>query len=73
MIDLDPEQLPSGDEVLSILQQERSQLNVWINVAVSEFNLKLVSNIILYIYDALDQWLELLAEVRYLELDSRTL
>lgn len=43
MIELDPEQLPSGDEVLSILQQERSQLNVWINVAVSKLNLKLSS------------------------------
>ncbi|VVD02268.1 unnamed protein product [Leptidea sinapis] len=37
VIELDPEQLPSGDEVLSILQQERSQLNVWINVALAYY------------------------------------
>lgn len=37
MIELDPEQLPDGNEVLGILKQEGSQLNTWVNVAVSIF------------------------------------
>lgn len=35
VIELDPEQLPDGEEVLGILRQERSQINTWVNVAVS--------------------------------------
>lgn len=35
VIELDPEQLPDGDEVLSILRQEHSPINTWVNVAVS--------------------------------------
>lgn len=34
MIELDPDQLPEGEEVLGILRQERSQLNTWVNVSV---------------------------------------
>lgn len=37
VIELDPEQLPEGDEVLSILRQERSQMNIWVNVAVAYY------------------------------------
>ncbi|XP_038214263.1 RNA polymerase-associated protein CTR9 homolog [Zerene cesonia] len=44
VIELDPEQLPSGDEVLSILQQERSQLNVWINVALAYYKQKKIDD-----------------------------
>ncbi|KAL4716189.1 hypothetical protein ACJJTC_013966 [Scirpophaga incertulas] len=43
VIELDPEQLPSGDEVLSILQHERSQLNVWINVALAYYKQKKIN------------------------------
>lgn len=35
VIELDPEQLPEVEEVLSILRQEHSQINTWVNVAVS--------------------------------------
>jgi RNA polymerase-associated protein CTR9 len=35
VIELDPEALPDGEEVLGILRQERSQLNTWVTVAVS--------------------------------------
>lgn len=38
VIELDPEQLPEGEEVLSILRQEHSQINTWVNVAVSVTN-----------------------------------
>lgn len=34
VIELDPDQLPEGEEVLSILRQEHSQINTWVNVAV---------------------------------------
>ncbi|KAF9794379.1 hypothetical protein SFRURICE_014599 [Spodoptera frugiperda] len=44
VIELDPEQLPSGDEVLSILQQERSQLNVWINVGLAYYKQKKIDD-----------------------------
>ncbi|KPJ14381.1 RNA polymerase-associated protein CTR9-like [Papilio machaon] len=44
VIELDPEQLPSGDEVLSILQQERPQLNVWINVALAYYKQKKIED-----------------------------
>lgn len=48
MIELDPEQLPDGEEVLGILRQERSQINTWVNVAVSIFiyNIQSVSQAI---------------------------
>lgn len=39
VIELDPEQLPDGEEVLSILRQEHSQINTWVNVAVSVMDL----------------------------------
>lgn len=35
VIELDPDQLPDGEEVLNILRQEHSQINTWVNVAVS--------------------------------------
>lgn len=35
VIELYPDQLPDGEEVLSILRQEHSQINTWVNVAVS--------------------------------------
>ncbi|KAH9640676.1 hypothetical protein HF086_010554 [Spodoptera exigua] len=44
VIELDPEQLPSGDEVLSILQQERSQLSVWINVGLAYYKQKKIDD-----------------------------
>lgn len=34
VIEVHPDQLPECQEVLSILRQERSQLNTWVNVAV---------------------------------------
>lgn len=40
VIELDPEQLPEGDEVLSILRQEHSQINTWVNVAVSKIDIR---------------------------------
>ena len=38
-----PDQLPECQEVLSILRQERSQLNTWVNVAVSNMSNLIVS------------------------------
>ena len=35
MIELDLEQLPEGDEVLSILRQEVAPLHIWYTLAVS--------------------------------------
>lgn len=37
VIELDPEQLPDGDEVLSILRQEHSQINTFVNVALAYY------------------------------------
>ncbi|XP_063697011.1 RNA polymerase-associated protein CTR9 homolog [Culicoides brevitarsis] len=37
VIELDPEQLPEGDEVLGILRQERSFLSTWVNVALAYY------------------------------------
>uniref|UniRef100_A0A182IN46 Tetratricopeptide repeat protein 21A/21B fourth ARM domain-containing protein n=1 Tax=Anopheles atroparvus TaxID=41427 RepID=A0A182IN46_ANOAO len=37
VIELDPEQLPEGEEVLGILRQERSQLNTWVTVALAYY------------------------------------
>ncbi|XP_058450145.1 RNA polymerase-associated protein CTR9 homolog [Malaya genurostris] len=37
VIELDPEQLPDGEEVLGILRQERSQLNTWVTVALAYY------------------------------------
>lgn len=35
VIELDFDQLPEGDEVISILKQEHTQLHIWIALAVS--------------------------------------
>jgi len=35
VIELQFDQLPEGDEVLSILRQENAQLHIWITLAVS--------------------------------------
>lgn len=35
VIELQFDQLPEGDEVLSILRQENAQLHLWITLAVS--------------------------------------
>jgi len=35
VIELQFDQLPEGDEVLSILGQENAQLHIWITLAVS--------------------------------------
>ncbi|XP_050083431.1 RNA polymerase-associated protein CTR9 homolog [Anopheles aquasalis] len=40
VIDLDPEQLPEGEEVLGILRQERSLLNTWVTVALAYYKQK---------------------------------
>ncbi|XP_037949839.1 RNA polymerase-associated protein CTR9 homolog [Teleopsis dalmanni] len=37
VIEVHPDQLPEGQEVLSILRQERSQLNTWVNVALAYY------------------------------------
>lgn len=37
VIELDFDQLPEGDEVISILKQEHTQLHIWIALAVSRF------------------------------------
>jgi len=34
VIELYLDQLPDGDEVLSILRQEHAQLHIWVNLAV---------------------------------------
>lgn len=36
VIELDFDQLPEGDEVISILKQEHTQLHIWIALAVSD-------------------------------------
>lgn len=36
VIELDFDQLPEGDEVISILKQEHTQLHIWIALAVSQ-------------------------------------
>ena len=36
VIELAIDQLPDGEEVLGILRQERSQLHIWVNLAVSQ-------------------------------------
>ena len=36
VIELDFEQLPDGDEVLSILEQENAVLHIWVTVGVSQ-------------------------------------
>lgn len=38
VIELQFDQLPEGDEVLSILRQENAQLHIWITLAVREPN-----------------------------------
>ena len=38
VIELDLDQLPDGDEVLSILRQEAPPLNIWFTLAVSCFS-----------------------------------
>lgn len=35
VIELDFDQLPEGDEVISILKQEHTQLHIWIALAVN--------------------------------------
>lgn len=40
VIELDFDQLPEGDEVISILKQEHTQLHIWIALAVSVSNNK---------------------------------
>lgn len=37
VIELDFDQLPEGDEVISILKQEHTQLHIWIALAVSQY------------------------------------
>jgi hypothetical protein len=37
VIELDLDQLPEGDEVLSILKQELAPLHIWVTLAVSRF------------------------------------
>lgn len=37
VIELDFDQLPEGDEVISILKQEHTQLHIWIALAVSRY------------------------------------
>ena len=36
MIELDIDQLPEGDEVISILRDERAPLHTWVALAVSQ-------------------------------------
>ena len=36
VIELDLEQLPEGDEVLTILRQEQAPMNNWVTLAVSD-------------------------------------
>lgn len=38
VIELDFDQLPEGDEVISILKQEHTQLHIWIALAVSQWS-----------------------------------
>lgn len=38
VIELDFDQLPEGDEVISILKQEHTQLHIWIALAVSHWS-----------------------------------
>ena len=41
VIELDTDQLPDGEEVLNILNQEKAPLPIWINVAVAYYKKKL--------------------------------
>lgn len=41
MIELDTDQLPEGEEVLNILNQEKAPLQIWTTVAVAYYKKKL--------------------------------
>ena len=42
MIELDIDQLPEGDEVIGILQDERVPLHTWVALAVSDASYSLL-------------------------------
>lgn len=45
VIELDFDQLPEGDEVISILKQEHTQLHIWIALAVSQWSFSFTEGI----------------------------
>lgn len=55
---MDSEQLPESEEVLGILRQERSQLNTWVNIAVSECDWIIILFLLLILYKCIHTFLQ---------------
>ena len=50
MIELDLDQLPEGDEVLSILRQEHAPLHIWVTLAVSRLKIAIILSQVFHLF-----------------------